>query len=174
MAARPAGRALRAHARGKPMPARRTLAFGILPSARSMETSLRHPGCARFPTPPRLAWAYPSQACGGLDGTPGPARRRCDRSPPAPIRPNCPHDHGHPREPPQPTVRRRSEWQAASPLLAQGGFYSHDHGHPRERARDQPFRRRNTGRTRRGAAGAASEPLPALASTSARFRSRRR
>jgi len=38
-----------AQARGEPVPSRRTLASGILPSARSWETSLRHPGCARFP-----------------------------------------------------------------------------------------------------------------------------
>jgi len=36
---------------GLPVPSRRTLAAGILPSARSEEPSLRHPGSARFPTP---------------------------------------------------------------------------------------------------------------------------
>jgi hypothetical protein len=35
------------------VPSRRTLAFGILPSARSMETVLRHPGYGRFQTPAR-------------------------------------------------------------------------------------------------------------------------
>jgi hypothetical protein len=39
---------------GLPMPSRRTFASGILPSALSKETSLRHPGYARFPTP--LDW----------------------------------------------------------------------------------------------------------------------
>jgi hypothetical protein len=36
---------------GLPMPSRRTLPPGILPSGRSKETSLRNPCCARFPTP---------------------------------------------------------------------------------------------------------------------------
>jgi hypothetical protein len=39
---------------GLPMPARRTFAPGILPSALSKETSLRRPGSARLPTP--LDW----------------------------------------------------------------------------------------------------------------------
>jgi hypothetical protein len=39
---------------GLPMPSRRTFTPGILPCAHSKETALRHPGCARFPTP--LDW----------------------------------------------------------------------------------------------------------------------
>ncbi len=44
---------------GLPVPSRRTLPAHILCSGRSMETSLRHPGFARFPTPARLARATP-------------------------------------------------------------------------------------------------------------------
>jgi hypothetical protein len=44
--------------RGEPMPSRRTFAPGILPFTHSTETSLRHPGCARFPTP--LDWHGPA------------------------------------------------------------------------------------------------------------------
>jgi len=44
---------------GLPVPSRRTLPAHILWSGRSMETSLRHPGFARFPTPARLARATP-------------------------------------------------------------------------------------------------------------------
>jgi len=57
-----------AQARGGPVPSRRTLSTGILPSARSWETSLHHPGCARFPnagsigTGPPLANPYSLRA----------------------------------------------------------------------------------------------------------------
>jgi hypothetical protein len=44
---------------GLPVPCRRTLPPGILPSGRSEETSLRLPGFARFPTPAPLARATP-------------------------------------------------------------------------------------------------------------------
>ena len=42
-----------------PVPCRRTLPGGILPSGRSEETSLRNPCFARFPTPAPLARATP-------------------------------------------------------------------------------------------------------------------
>jgi hypothetical protein len=40
--------------RGEPMPSRRTFAADILSFTHSLETSLRHPGCAQSPTP--LDW----------------------------------------------------------------------------------------------------------------------
>jgi len=44
----------RSRGSGLPVPSRRTFAPGILPFTHSKETSLRHPGFARFPTP--LDW----------------------------------------------------------------------------------------------------------------------
>jgi len=92
-----------ARARGGPVRSRRTLAAGILPSARSWETELRLPGCARFPnagsigTGPPLANPYsvhrsPPARAGGTAGrwafpVPGsPA----NRSPPPPPNPRSP------------------------------------------------------------------------------------
>ena len=70
--------------RGGPVPSRRTLATGILPSACSRETKLRHPGYARFPyvgsigTGPPLANPY-SGARG--DNRSPPARAGADGGP---------------------------------------------------------------------------------------------
>jgi hypothetical protein len=44
--------------RSEPMPSLLTFAPGILPFTQSTETSLRHPGCARFPT--LLDWHRPA------------------------------------------------------------------------------------------------------------------
>jgi hypothetical protein len=64
-----------AEARGGSVPSRRTLAAGIQPFARSWETSLRHPGCGRFPN-------AGSSGTGPPLANPYSARGR-NRSPPA-------------------------------------------------------------------------------------------